>query len=123
MRVPAVPGDLSFRALSHHIHEFLKFRLPDHEWVRLTGFARLQIRHLLECPIHDGMVFEFDVNLHLLRYIFEMPYRVEVLLKLAGGKSVCGAQDRSTEESSYVPLAVVRNGEDKGQGSRRVPWN
>src|SRR5437867_5337501 len=110
--------DVDLNALVHDLHESGIVLLADNERVRISGLACSKGRQLVGKSIHDRMVLQFNVDLHLpgpllevLEGMQEDPHLVRRSLR----------EHSTSDDSDHVALAAIFYGEDESEGSRRVP--
>src|SRR5207249_11592782 len=68
--------NINLDALVHDLHESGVVLLADNEWVRISGLSCSKGRQLAGKSIHDRMVLQFNVDLHLLGPLLEVIERM-----------------------------------------------
>src|SRR5213594_1904686 len=110
--------NINLDALVHDLHESGVVLLADNEWVRISGLSCSKGRQLVGKSIHDRMVLQFNVDLHLLGPLLEVIERMQEDPHLVR-RSL--REHSTSDDSDHVALAAIFYGEDESEGSRRVP--
>ena len=114
----AVPGSLG--ALDHEVQEPGVILLADDEGVGVSGFSRAKRHEFIGKAVENGMVLDFDVDLHSLGPFLEVLDGIDELLHLAGRTL---SDESSSNHAGYVRLAPVFDLEDQAERAGRMAGN
>src|SRR5215469_3013539 len=95
--------NLCLDALRNDIPHFQVTIVPDDKRVGIPSLGGLELRKSIGHTIKNGMILNFDLNLHLLCLFKVVGDGLGVLLQPVGGDDVC-RQNRSTEQPHHSRL-------------------
>src|SRR5215467_10514522 len=104
--------DVDLDALVHDLHESGIVLLADNERVRISGLACSKSRQLVGKSIHDRVVLQFNVDLHLLGPLLEViegmqedPHLVRRSLR----------EHSSSDDSGHVAFSAIFYRKDESE--------
>src|SRR5881396_3189068 len=104
--------DVNLNALVHDLHESGIVLLADNERVRISGLACSKGRQLVGKTIHDRMVLQFNVDLHLLSPLLEVIERMQEDSHLVR-RSL--REHSSSDDSDHVAFSAILYGKDESE--------
>src|SRR5437870_1810902 len=104
--------NINLDALVHDLHESGIVLLADNEWVRISGLSCSKGRQLAGKSIHDRMVLQFNVDLHLLGPLLEVIERMQEDPHLVR-RSL--REHPSADDSDRVALSTVLYGKNESE--------
>src|SRR2546422_1855612 len=104
--------NINLDALVHDLHESGVVLLADNEWVRISGLSCSKGRQLAGKSIHDRMVLQFNVDLHLLGPLLEVIERMQEDPHLVR-RSL--REHPSADDSDRVALSTVLYGKNESE--------
>src|SRR5437764_279607 len=104
--------NVDLHALVHDFDESGVVLLADNERVWLSGLACSKRRKFIGEAVHDGMVLQFDVDLHFFSPLLEVIERMQKNLHLVR-RSL--RKHASSDDPDHMALSSVLHGEDQSE--------